>query len=107
LASVWAPLEKLQKEGETGRKKGHRPGSAGGSLAIQGHLAETREQAVKEVQYGLEKWIAYAHDIGPAPNPPPRGLADPVSWMNEHGRALIGTPLFLWLVVDTRRSLVP
>ena len=44
------------------------------------------------MEYGLEKWIGYANDIVPAPNPPPRGLADPASWMVENERAIIGTP---------------
>jgi limonene 1,2-monooxygenase len=56
------------------------------------HLAESREQARKDVQYGLEKWIGYANDIVPAPNPPARGLADPAQWMVENQRAIIGTP---------------
>ncbi len=77
---------------ETCGKHGHVADRSRWSFAIQVHLAETREQAFKDVQYGLEKWIGYAHDIVPAPNPPPRGLADPVSWMNEQGRAIIGTP---------------
>ena len=64
------------------------------ALAIRGsdYLAENREQARKDVEYGLEKWIGYANDIVPAPNPPPRGLADPVSWLLENERAIIGTP---------------
>jgi limonene 1,2-monooxygenase len=44
------------------------------------------------VQYGLEKWIGYANDIVPAPNPVPRGLADPVGWIEQNQRAVIGTP---------------
>ncbi len=77
---------------ETCAKHGHVADRSRWSFAIQVHLAETREQAFKDVQYGLEKWIGYAHDIVPAPNPPPRGLADSAGWMNEHGRAIIGTP---------------
>jgi limonene 1,2-monooxygenase len=56
------------------------------------HLAESRAQARKEVEYGLEQWIGYANDIVPAPNPPPRGMADPASWMVDNERAIIGTP---------------
>ena len=59
---------------------------------MQIHLAESREQARKDVEYGLQKWIGYANDIVPAPNTPPRGLADPAGWMVENERAIIGTP---------------
>ena len=44
------------------------------------------------MEFGLEKWIGYTNDIVPAPNPAPRGLADPVSWLLENERAIIGTP---------------
>ena len=84
--SNWAIYE------ETCRNHGHVADRARWQFAIQIHLAETREQAFKDVAYGLEKWIGYAHDIVPAPNPPPRGLADPARWMMENDRAIIGTP---------------
>jgi limonene 1,2-monooxygenase len=77
---------------ETCRQHGHVPDRSRWQFAIQLHIAETREQARKDVQYGLEKWIGYANDIVPAPNPPPRGLADPAGWMVENQRAIIGTP---------------
>jgi limonene 1,2-monooxygenase len=77
---------------ETCGRHGHIADRSRWQFAIQIHLAETREQARKEVAYGLEKWIGYTHDIVPAPNPPPRGLADPVGWMVESQRAIVGTP---------------
>jgi limonene 1,2-monooxygenase len=77
---------------ETCRSNGHGADRARWQFAIQIHLAESREQARKDVAYGLEKWVGYAHDIVPAPNPPPRGLADPAGWMIENDRAIIGTP---------------
>jgi limonene 1,2-monooxygenase len=77
---------------ETCRRHGHVPDRARWRFTIQMHLAETREQARQDVAYGLEKYIGYANDIVPAPNPPPRGLADPAGWMVENRRAIIGTP---------------
>ncbi len=77
---------------ETCAKHGHQADRARWSFAIQVHLAETREQAKKDVGYGLEKWIGYAHDIVPAPNPPPRNMSDPAAYMNERRLAVIGTP---------------
>ena len=84
--SNWAIYE------ETCSRQSHVADRSRWQFAIQIHVAETREQARKDVQYGLEKWIGYTHDIVPAPNPPPRGLADPVGWMVENQRAIIGTP---------------
>ncbi len=77
---------------ETCRRHGHTADRSRWQFAVQIHLAESREQARKDVEYGLEKWIGYANDIVPAPNPPPRGLADPASWMLKNERAIIGTP---------------
>ena len=77
---------------ETCRRHGHVADRSRWQFTVQMHLAETREQARKDVEYGLEKWIGYANDIVPAPNPPPRGLADPAGWMVENQRAIIGTP---------------
>jgi limonene 1,2-monooxygenase len=77
---------------ETCGRHGHAADRSRWQFTVQMHIAESREQARKDVEYGLEKWIGYANDIVPAPNPPPRGLADPVSWMLENERAIIGTP---------------
>ena len=77
---------------ETCAAHGHVASRERWSFAIQMHLAETREQAMKDVRYGLEKWIGYANDIVPAPNPVPRGLPDPARWVVENKRAIIGTP---------------
>jgi len=77
---------------ETCGRHGHVADRSRWQFAVQIHLAESREQAWKDVEYGLEKWIGYANDIVPAPNPPPRGLPDPAGWMVDNERAIIGTP---------------
>ena len=77
---------------ETCSRHGHVADRSRWQFTVQMHLAETRERAFEDVRYGLEKWIGYANDIVPAPNPPPRGLADPARWMVENQRAIIGTP---------------
>ncbi len=77
---------------ETCAKHGHVANRDRWSFAVQMHIAETREQAFNEVQFGIEKWIGYANDIVPAPNPVPRGLPDPAGWVVKHKRAIIGTP---------------
>ena len=77
---------------DTCARHGHVADRSRWQFALQIHLAESREQARKDVAHGIEKWIGYANDIVPAPNPPPRGLADPAQWMVDNERAIIGTP---------------
>jgi limonene 1,2-monooxygenase len=77
---------------DTCAKHGHVPDRSKWKFTIQMHHAETREQAKKDVEYGLEKWIGYSNDIVPAANAVPRGLPDPVAYLLETKRAIIGTP---------------
>ena len=55
------------------------------------HLAETREKAIDNVQFGLTKWVDYFSTI----NPMAAGddmTGDPIEGMIKSGRAVIGTP---------------
>lgn len=55
------------------------------------HLAETREKAIENVQFGLTKWVDYFSTI----NPMAAGddmTGDPIEGMIKSGRAVIGTP---------------
>ncbi len=56
------------------------------------HLAETREQARQNVQYGLAKFLHYFTSINPMAAGQDMGGDDPVQSMIESGRAVIGTP---------------
>jgi limonene 1,2-monooxygenase len=77
---------------ETAAQHGHVPDRASWRITMFMHLAETREQARKDCEYGLQAYVGYANDVVPAPNPVPRGLPDPVAYVNEHQRGIIGTP---------------
>jgi limonene 1,2-monooxygenase len=55
------------------------------------HLAETREQARKNVEYGIRKWMEYFARLNPLAPRPSNGK-DPIDDMLEAGRAVIGTP---------------
>jgi limonene 1,2-monooxygenase len=55
------------------------------------HVAETREQAQKNVRFGLEKFRDYFDDVATFPIVPP-GVTDPFNWFVESGAACIGTP---------------
>lgn len=64
-----------------------------GRLRLVGpvHIAETREQARANVQWGLPKWQEYFGRINPLAGGVPPGM-DVVDAMTESGLAVIGTP---------------
>ena len=55
------------------------------------HIAETREQAKKNVEFGLNKFRDYFSDVATFPIVP-RDVADPYTYLTESGAACIGTP---------------
>jgi limonene 1,2-monooxygenase len=65
-----------------------------GRLRLVGpvHIAETREQARANVEYGIHQWIDYFGTFNPAAAGLDMNAADPVAAMIESGRAVIGTP---------------
>jgi limonene 1,2-monooxygenase len=60
-------------------------------ITVMTHLADTKEQALKDMEYGLQKWIDYSHHVLPA-SPFPTDLDDPLAWGIENQLLLIGTP---------------
>jgi limonene 1,2-monooxygenase len=56
------------------------------------HLAETREQALKDVEYGFRKWHSYFVGINPTANSPEFYADDPLQAMCDGGYAVVGTP---------------
>jgi limonene 1,2-monooxygenase len=56
------------------------------------HIAETREQAVDDVKFGLEKWLYYFREIAALPLAPGGGFENAVEAMRASGLAVIGTP---------------
>jgi limonene 1,2-monooxygenase len=57
------------------------------------HIAETKEQAIREVQYGLAQWLKYMTKIGPLDLlPEDAAPEDSPYYLNESGFAVIGTP---------------
>src|SRR6202030_2475399 len=55
------------------------------------HLGETREQARKNVEYGIHKFMEYFARLNPLAPIPTNGK-NPIDEMIESGRAVIGTP---------------
>jgi limonene 1,2-monooxygenase len=56
------------------------------------HLAETRERALQDVEYGFRKWHGYFVGINPSANSPEFYADDPLTAMRESGFAVVGTP---------------
>src|SRR5579871_4375886 len=91
-ASLAHHVENWRIYEETAAAHGHVANRASWRITMHMHLAETREQARKDCEYGLEAYVGYANDVVPAPNPIPRGLPDPVAYINETQRGVVGTP---------------
>jgi limonene 1,2-monooxygenase len=57
------------------------------------HLAESREQAARDVRFGLEQWVDYFQRVAALPlAPDASGIDELVEAMNASGFAVIGTP---------------
>ncbi|MFW2829265.1 LLM class flavin-dependent oxidoreductase [Sphingomonas sp. ID0503] len=55
------------------------------------HIAETREKARENVQWGFHRWSDYFVNVAALPLTPPPGV-DPIDAMIDSGFAVIGTP---------------
>lgn len=58
------------------------------------HIAETREQAIEDVRYGLMQWADYTQKILAVPHFRAAGetFEERIAWVNETGLGVIGTP---------------
>ncbi len=56
------------------------------------HIAETRDEAFANVEFGLQKWVDYFAAINPTAAGDDLGSMSPAEAMVESGRAVIGTP---------------
>jgi limonene 1,2-monooxygenase len=85
LASNWAIAEDLARDnGQTMDRSGWR-------LVGPMHIAESREQAMAEVRFGLEKWLYYFREIANLPIVPDTE-GDPVEAFLKMPMAVVGTP---------------
>ncbi len=76
---------------ETARANGHTPNRKDWRVVGFFHIADTREQARKNVQFGVQAFANYFRDIATFPIIPP-DVGDPIEWLIETGTACIGTP---------------
>ncbi len=57
------------------------------------HIAESREQALADVRFGLERWIYYFQEVGALPLVPPGvGVEEAARTLVDVGLAVIGDP---------------
>jgi limonene 1,2-monooxygenase len=85
LASNWAIAEELARDnGQTMDRSAWR-------LVGPMHIAETREKAMADVRFGLEKWIYYFREIANLPIVPDTE-GDPVEAFLKLPMAVVGTP---------------
>jgi limonene 1,2-monooxygenase len=73
------------------RKAGHVPDRAKWRVVTLMHIAETREQARKNVRFGLKAFCDYFREIATFPIVP-ADVSDDCDWLMETGTACIGTP---------------
>jgi limonene 1,2-monooxygenase len=85
LASNWAIAEQVATD------NGHVMDRAQWRLVGQMHVAETREEAVADIRFGLSKWLAYFKDVANLPLVPD-GVGDPIEAYLATDAAIVGTP---------------
>jgi limonene 1,2-monooxygenase len=58
------------------------------------HCVETKEQALRDVEYGIEHWFRYLQTVAAFPQMALQGdnLREMISFINESGIGVIGTP---------------
>ena len=58
------------------------------------HCAETKEQAMRDVEYGIDDFFDYLQNTAAIPHLRPEGntLEERIAWVNESGVGAIGTP---------------
>jgi limonene 1,2-monooxygenase len=84
-ASNWKLCEKTAAEnGKTVSRENWR-------VVSLAHIADTREQALENVKFGLDKWAQYFREIATFPIVPPE-IDNAVEYLMENNMACIGTP---------------
>ena len=87
LAMHWDVME------ERAPQFGHTPDRSTWRLAGPMHIADTKEQAIEDVRYGLDAWCDYTQNVLAAPHFRAAGSTfdERVEWVNETGLGVIGT----------------
>jgi limonene 1,2-monooxygenase len=88
LALHWNVLE------EQARAHGHAVDRSKWRLVGMVHCAETQEQALRDVEYGIEHWFTYFQEVAAFPQMavPGSNVKEMISFVNDSGFGAIGTP---------------
>ncbi|HEY9236012.1 MAG TPA: LLM class flavin-dependent oxidoreductase [Phenylobacterium sp.] len=86
LAANWGIAEGLAAENGQTMDRGR------WRLVGQMHIAETKDKAIEQIRFGLEKWIYYFREIANLPMVPDDFKGDPVEAYLALGQAVVGTP---------------
>jgi limonene 1,2-monooxygenase len=73
------------------RENGHSADRSKWRIVTFAHVAETREQAEKDMEYGLNAFRDYFSEVATFPIIPP-DIEDPINYLREKQIACIGTP---------------
>ncbi|MDJ0789570.1 MAG: LLM class flavin-dependent oxidoreductase [Myxococcota bacterium] len=71
---------------------GHEADRSQWRLVAPMHIAETREQAIEDVRFGLEKWLYYFQEVAALPLAPAGDFEGAVEALTSSGLAVIGDP---------------
>jgi len=77
---------------EAARKSGKTADRAKWRIVTFAHVAETREQALADVRFGIADFNRYFSEIATFPIIPPEITGDPAEYLVSSGLACIGTP---------------
>jgi limonene 1,2-monooxygenase len=77
---------------ETAQEHGHSVDRQAWRLVSQVHLAETKEQAYRDVEFGLGDYAKYFREVAALPFFPDGPASDLAEQMNNTGGGVIGTP---------------
>ncbi|MDQ2803477.1 MAG: LLM class flavin-dependent oxidoreductase [Pseudomonadota bacterium] len=88
LALHWSVLE------EEARAHGKTVDRSKWRLVGPMHCADTKEQAMRDVEYGIEQWFRYLQEVAAFPQMvmPGSNAREMISFINESGTGVIGTP---------------
>jgi len=76
---------------ETAKAAGHTVSREKWRVVTLAHVARSRAQAKKNVEYGLDKWAQYFREIATFPIVPPE-IDDAYGFLTDNGMAVIGDP---------------
>ena len=76
---------------ETAKSNGQIVGRNKWRITVMTHLSDTLDQAKEDLNFGLQKWVDYSHNV--LPNSPfPDSIEDPINYGIENKILLVGTP---------------